>query len=148
MGKEISNSSVVAMIEERLPKDIKAKWCLQVIDRNSTVDEAHKFPSLLEFLQRHQRAIEYANSDLRSSRKPQFKGTINHTVKEDSVKQGEQLASTPRKEDGLDYHLVLSKPQKERKEKDHTAGSIEAPLMTFWIVKNTPKGAQPREWIW
>ena len=87
MGTEISNFSVVGMIEERLPKDINAKWCLLVSDRDSTVDEANKFPSLIVFLQKHQRAIEYANSDLRSSKRSQHnKVTINYTVRDASRK--------------------------------------------------------------
>ena len=83
MGAEISNSSVVGIIEEKLPKTIKTEWCLKVSDRDTTVDDRNKFPSLLEFLQKHQRAIEYGSNELRSTKHVQYgKGAVNHTTQE------------------------------------------------------------------
>ena len=61
---EISNSMIVGMIEEKLPATIKSMWCLEVSDEDTKVDDADKFPHLLQFLQKHRRAIEYGSSDL------------------------------------------------------------------------------------
>jgi len=100
MGKEISNSSVIGMIEERLPKSIKAKWCFKVSAKDSSVDEANKFPSLIEFLQEHQRAIEYGSNELRKSKKVQFdKGTVLHALHDVDVerKQGKSSPLLQRK---------------------------------------------------
>ena len=66
MQAEISNSTVVAMIEEKMPKAVKLQWCLQVCDDNSDVDDRNKFPQLLEFLLKQKRAMEYGSSDLRT----------------------------------------------------------------------------------
>jgi hypothetical protein len=79
MGAEISNSSIVGLIEEKLPKTIKTMWCLQVSDVKSTVDKRNKFPSLLEFLKQHRRATEYGSNELRSTKHAHFgKGVVSH----------------------------------------------------------------------
>ena len=64
MQAEISNSTLVELIEERLPHTVKSVWCLEVSDKDTKVDERDKFPHLLEFLLKHRRAIEYGSSDL------------------------------------------------------------------------------------
>ena len=93
MGSEISNSSVVGIIEEKLPKTIKNEWCLKVSDKDTTVDERNKFPSLLQFLQKHQRAIEYGSNELRVAKHVQFeKGTVNHAYQDRS----QQKTPSPR----------------------------------------------------
>ena len=66
MEREISNSTIVSMIEERLSKTIKMQWCLEVCNINSAVDDRDKFPKLLQFLLTQKRAVEYSANDLRS----------------------------------------------------------------------------------
>ena len=66
MESEICNSTIVSLIEERLPGTIKSAWCLDVSEKNTEIDDANKFPKLLDFLLKHKRAIEYGSSDLRS----------------------------------------------------------------------------------
>ena len=39
-----------------------------------------KFQKLIDFLLKHQRAIEYSSNDLRASSKPTGKGLVNHTL--------------------------------------------------------------------
>ena len=65
MQGEISNSTVVSMIEEKLPKSVKVQWCLQVCDANNEINYRDKFPQLLTFLLKHKRAMEYGSNDLR-----------------------------------------------------------------------------------
>ena len=69
MESEISNATIVSLIEERLPSTIKAQWFLLVSDHDSKIDETNKFPHLLEFLQKHRRAIEYGSCELRTYKK-------------------------------------------------------------------------------
>ena len=91
MESELSNSTIVSIIEERLPPHAKSMWCLKVSDKDSTVDDVNKFPHLLEFLLQHRRAIEYASSDLRTTKRcthVSFDTTVQHHVKEEA-------ASTP-----------------------------------------------------
>ena len=64
------------MVEEQLPKSIKAQWCLEVCDEHGGVDERNKFPAFLKFLLKHKRAVEYGASDLRTVA-PQKYGSTN-----------------------------------------------------------------------
>ena len=90
MGSEISNSTIVSMIEEKLPSSIKAMWCLEVSDKNSTVEDRDKFPCLLEFLLKHKRACEYGSNDLRSMKSSSAEKvnsvTINEKAKNDDTR--------------------------------------------------------------
>ena len=70
---EMSNSSSVAMIEEKLPPFIKRAWTLRVSKESLPTDETNKFCSLLEFLLEHKRAIEYEMMNIRApSKQVQF----------------------------------------------------------------------------
>ena len=69
MEGEISNSTIVGLIEERIPKTIQTMWYLSVSDHDTKIDETNKFPGLLDFLKKHRRAIEYGSSEIRSHRK-------------------------------------------------------------------------------
>ena len=70
---EMSNSSSVAMIEEKLPPFIKRAWTLRVSEESLPTDETNKFCSLLEFLLKHKRAIEYEMMNIRApSKQVQF----------------------------------------------------------------------------
>ena len=68
LHQEISNSTIVSMVEEKMPKSIKDQWCLKLCDEEeNNVDDTDKFPALLKFLLKHKRAVEYGNNDLRIS---------------------------------------------------------------------------------
>jgi len=62
---EICNSTIVSLVEEKLPATICNMWSLEVSDQDTKINDANLFPSLLEFLLKHRRAIEYRSSDLR-----------------------------------------------------------------------------------
>ena len=89
---EISNTSVVSIIEEKLPKDVKREWSRLVNKSDSPVDERNKFPALLEYLLEQKRIIEYESSDLRSLSKDEKMGTLHH-VKQDELDESYKEAS-------------------------------------------------------
>ena len=84
MEREISNSTMVSMIEEKLPKSIKGQWCLEVCDE----DDEIRFPKFLKFLLKQKRAIEYGSSDIRA-------GTQNK-VQQGSTHLGQGSWSRPK----------------------------------------------------
>ena len=43
MEREISNSTIVSLVEEKLPKTIKNQWCLHLCDKEATVDDKTNF---------------------------------------------------------------------------------------------------------
>ena len=68
MEQEISNSTIVSIIEKRLPDEIEREWLKIVTGGNTTERIAigrDKFPSLLKLLQTFKARIEYKFSDLR-----------------------------------------------------------------------------------
>ena len=67
MQAEISNTTVVGMIEEKLPGSIFNAWCLEVCEEDSTIDDRHKFKDLLKFLLKHKRAVEYGSHESRTT---------------------------------------------------------------------------------
>ena len=66
LDKEISNSTAVSIIEDKLPRDIRRLWALEINKVDSEVNDADKFPSLLKFLLEQKRAIEYDNDNIRT----------------------------------------------------------------------------------
>ena len=64
--REISNTSPVSIIEEKLLKDIRREWSREVNRTNSKVEESNKFPYLLNFLLERKRIIEYESMNLRT----------------------------------------------------------------------------------
>ena len=101
LRSEMANSTIISLIEERMPYTTKKMWCLEISEKNSIVDERNKFPHLLEFLLKHRRAIEYGSSDLRTKKtgKNSAEAPIHHlkreaeyedNVKSDNVKESKQ----------------------------------------------------------
>ena len=66
LEKEISNNTAVSIIEEKLPRELKKAWALEISKSESKVSFDDKFLSLLEFLKERRRAIEYEADDMRS----------------------------------------------------------------------------------
>ena len=69
MQQEISNSTIVSLIEQTLPKSIENDW-LDVVTGNEEEADAirkNKFPELLKVLQKHKKKIEYKMSDIRNT---------------------------------------------------------------------------------
>ena len=67
LDKEMSNNTVVSMIEEKLPKDIGLEWVKEVTKTGSSVKDDNKFPFLLKFLLEQRRIIEFQSADLRNT---------------------------------------------------------------------------------
>ena len=75
MESEISNTTVVSFIEEKLPRSIKAQWCLEVCENekdeesgsNKISNDKGKFDVFLKFLLKHKRAMEYGAEQIRVS---------------------------------------------------------------------------------
>ena len=89
MESEICNSTIVSLIEQRLPPSIKTMWCLDVSDKETKIEDTNKFPKMLEFMLKHKRAIEYGSSDLRTSDKVHFGlhlSQAEHTTQQESKK--------------------------------------------------------------
>ena len=65
LEKEISNSTIVGMIEERLPEAIEKEWIKTVTNKLQPEIIKDKFPALLDLLPEFRERIEYKFSDLR-----------------------------------------------------------------------------------
>ena len=90
LGSEMSNASMVAIIEEKLPNFIKREWSAAVNKTGSTVDDKSKFPPLLEFLLEQKRIIEYNLSDLRNTTIPgETVGAVHAMINIDSEDSSE-----------------------------------------------------------
>ena len=61
MEAEISNSSCVSLIEEKLPEDIKRQWCKCAV-KIDNAGGSNCFPELLTFLNEQRKIIEYNTS--------------------------------------------------------------------------------------
>ena len=65
MEREISNTTVISLIEGKLPGLIRREWYLKINKRETEVDENNKFPALIEFLLEQKRCTEYGLEDVR-----------------------------------------------------------------------------------
>jgi hypothetical protein len=50
LENEISTTTVISMIERKLPQDIRRLWARKIEDDESHVDITNKFPDFLKFL--------------------------------------------------------------------------------------------------
>ena len=66
LEREISNSTIVSMIEERLPEAIEKEWIKTVTNKLQPEIIKDKFPALLDLLLAFRERKEYKFSDLRS----------------------------------------------------------------------------------
>ena len=66
LEREISNSTIVSMIEERLPEAIEKEWIKTVTSKLQPEIIEDKFPALLDLLLAFRERIEYKFSGLRS----------------------------------------------------------------------------------
>ena len=79
MEKEISNTTIVSIIEMKLPEDIRRKWAERVSMDDSPVDKANKFPHLLKYLLEVGRTMRYLSAELRDPI-PTKKGQIHNAT--------------------------------------------------------------------
>ena len=62
---EISNSTIVSMIEQKMPKEMKREWIKIVTGEKHTEIAKDKFPSLLKLLIHFRERLEYEMSIIR-----------------------------------------------------------------------------------
>ena len=75
LEKEINNSIIVSMIEEKMPGELQKEW-LKVVTGKHRLDIArNKFPSLLKLLLEYRERMEYFSSSIRS--RESWKGNVN-----------------------------------------------------------------------
>ena len=79
MEKEISNTTIVSIIEMKLPEDIRRKWAERVSMDDSPVDKANKFPHLLKYLLEVGRTMRYLSAELRDPI-PTKKGQVHNAT--------------------------------------------------------------------
>ena len=59
MEKEISNSTIVSFIEQRLPRIMENEWLSIITGENRMAVGCDKFPTLYKLLLKHKARIEY-----------------------------------------------------------------------------------------
>ena len=69
LDREMSNTTVVGIIEAKLPYETRQKWVERICSDDSQVDMKNKFPSLLKFLQEVRRSLKYMSAELREPAK-------------------------------------------------------------------------------
>lgn len=92
LEKEITTTSSVSMIEKKLPADLKREWARLVSCADSNIDKTDKFPSLLRFLLDQKSAIEYENSELRTTNEYRAKGSAHYVQREEEMNAQTQSA--------------------------------------------------------
>ncbi|XP_066029071.1 uncharacterized protein [Pocillopora verrucosa] len=92
LEKEITTTSSVSMIEKKLPADLKREWARLVSCADSNIDKTDKFPSLLQFLLDQNSAIEYENSELRTTNEYRAKGSAHYVQREEEMNAQTQSA--------------------------------------------------------
>ena len=75
LEKEISNSTIVSMIEEKMPCELQKEWLKIVTGTDQTSIARDKFPPLLKLLLEYRDRMEYKYSDMRSH--DAWKGKVN-----------------------------------------------------------------------
>jgi len=64
---ELSNTTVISLLEEKLPKGIRREWSKKVSEVGSKIDDNNRFSSFMEFLIEQRRIIEYESANIRMS---------------------------------------------------------------------------------
>ena len=76
---EIKNSTIISIIEEKLPDELRRKWIERIYDKDSTIDKKDKFPGFLKFLLERKMVIEYEIT-LTKRNRDEFKGNVKMTI--------------------------------------------------------------------
>ena len=75
LEKEINNSTIVSMIEQKLPAEIEKEWIKIVTGEKQSELSENKFPALLELLLQFKERIEYHSVSLRA--RSSVEGDVN-----------------------------------------------------------------------
>ena len=65
---KLSNATVISLLEEKLPKNIRRDWSKMVNETDNKIDDTNRFPAFLDFLLEQKRIIEYESADIRMRR--------------------------------------------------------------------------------
>ena len=65
---ELSNATVISLLEEKLPKNIRRDWSKMMNETDNKIDDTNRFPAFLDFLLEQKRIIEYESADIRMRR--------------------------------------------------------------------------------
>ena len=76
---EIKNSTIISIIEEKLPDELRRKWIERIYDKESTIDKRDKFPGYLKFLLERKMVIEY-EINLTKRTRDDIKGNVKMTI--------------------------------------------------------------------
>ena len=111
MDHEISNSTVVGVIEDKLPPSLKTLWSVEVCSNDSKIfNSTGRFQQLLEFLLKHRRAMEYSNADVKPRKPAPIDAPVHHVQesKEDPPKESNPDKSNKERRPGCWYHSTNS----------------------------------------
>ena len=75
LEKEINNSTIVSLIEQKLPAEIEKEWIKIVTGEKRSELSENKFPALLELLLQFKERIEYRSASLRA--RSSVEGDVN-----------------------------------------------------------------------
>ena len=76
---EIKNSTIISIIEEKLPDELRRKWIERIYDKESTIDKRDKFPGFFKFLLEKKMVIEY-EINLTKRTRDDIKGNVKMTI--------------------------------------------------------------------
>ena len=88
---ELQNTTIVNIIERKLPNDLKMKWIERIYEQNSRVDKLNKFPDLLAFLLERKLMLEYNEDKLESTSEPSRTAKIHLARKQEEVRGPETM---------------------------------------------------------
>ena len=85
LGREpgIKNSTIISIIEEKLPDDLRKKWIERIYEKDSAIDKGDKFPGFLKFLLERKMVVEY-DLNLLKRNKEEVKANVRLNLVGDS----------------------------------------------------------------
>ena len=94
---ELLITTVISLLEEKHPKNIRRDWSKRVNEKDNKIDDTNRFPAFLNFLLEQKRIIEHESADTRMRRM----GISGHTYhlqnnKEQKSEGSDTTARNPR----------------------------------------------------
>jgi hypothetical protein len=87
-GMEMSNATIISIIEERMPTRMKEEWVKVIASK--TVNSRQKFKALMDLLDDWRNRLEYINSGIRTM--PEQRGDSHHVSGENANSGGTRSA--------------------------------------------------------
>ena len=75
--EEMSNTTVVALIESKLPKSVRRDWTREINKRDSKISDKNKFVKFLDHLLELKKVIEYDSSDVRNVSQERYSVSVS-----------------------------------------------------------------------